>query len=104
MSKLQRTKVHLARERNSAIQKEIDSIDIDSIKEEDIDQDSIDEDKHGNGAVSPIILFAIGGIERENCHEPVGYGSDGVAVIRSVMQAANPALAVKHIKEGMHAG
>jgi len=84
-----------------AIQKEIDSV------KEDIDQDSIDIDKHGHGhghgTVSPII-FAIGGIERENCHEPVGYGSDGVAVIRSVMQASNPALAVKNIKEGMHAG
>eukprot|EP00979_Chaetoceros_neogracilis_P009328 scaffold2116_cov140-Chaetoceros_neogracile.AAC.3 len=47
------------------------------------------------------IIFAIGGIESENCHHPVGYGSDGVAVIRSVMQASDPALAVKFMKEGM---
>eukprot|EP00979_Chaetoceros_neogracilis_P004316 scaffold765_cov151-Chaetoceros_neogracile.AAC.15 len=47
------------------------------------------------------IIFAIGGIESENCHHPAGYGSDGVAVIRSVMQASDPALAVKFMKEGM---
>lgn len=56
--------------------------------------------KETDGGQQPII-FAIGGIESENCHEPVGHGSDGVAVIRSVMQASDPALAVKFIKKGM---
>ena len=81
------------------VKEAIVQMDIDSIDDKDDNDDSAD----GHGAVAPII-FAIGGIERENCHEPVGNGSDGVAVIRSVMQASNPALAVKHIKEGMYAG
>jgi Thiamine monophosphate synthase len=46
----------------------------------------------------PPIILAIGGIEKNNCHEPLAYGADGVAVIRSVMQSADPALAVKEIK------
>ena len=50
---------------------------------------------------SPII-FAIGGIEVENCFEPVNFGADGVAVIRSVMQASNPAEAVVNIKKSMN--
>ena len=86
------------------VKEAIVQMDIDSIDDGSIDDDDDDDDDGGHGGpVSPII-FAIGGIERENCHEPVGYGSDGVAVIRSVMQASNPALAVKHIKEGMYAG
>jgi len=36
------------------------------------------------------IIFAIGGIGAENCNEPVELGADGVAVIRSVMQAEDP--------------
>lgn len=38
---------------------------------------------------SPII-FALGGIDETNCHEPVLFGADGVGVIRSVMQAVDP--------------
>ena len=40
----------------------------------------------------------------DNCSEPVGYGADGVAVIRSVMQASDPAEAVRKIKTGMKEG
>eukprot|EP00559_Dactyliosolen_fragilissimus_P000838 CAMPEP_0184867778 /NCGR_PEP_ID=MMETSP0580-20130426/27673_1 /TAXON_ID=1118495 /ORGANISM="Dactyliosolen fragilissimus" /LENGTH=303 /DNA_ID=CAMNT_0027368231 /DNA_START=262 /DNA_END=1173 /DNA_ORIENTATION=- len=36
-------------------------------------------------------IFAIGGINLENCSEPVTqYGADGVAMIRTVLQAENP--------------
>jgi thiamine-phosphate diphosphorylase len=52
--------------------------------------------------ISPPIIYAIGGIEKNNCHEPVTYGADGVAVIRSVMQSADPARAVKEIKQSMY--
>ena len=50
---------------------------------------------------SPAI-FAIGGINEDNCSEPVRkYGADGVAVIRSVMQAIEPRDVVLTIKEKM---
>mmetsp|Transcript_6773 Transcript_6773/g.9967 ORF Transcript_6773/g.9967 Transcript_6773/m.9967 type:complete len:322 (-) Transcript_6773:33-998(-) len=62
-----------------------------AIKEEEInveegsrEKSSLDERRR-----QPII-FAIGGIGAENCNEPVELGADGVAVIRSVMQAENP--------------
>jgi thiamine-phosphate diphosphorylase len=42
------------------------------------------------GARYPAI-FAIGGIDESNCHIPVTHGADGVAVIRAVLQARNPA-------------
>ncbi len=48
-------------------------------------------------------VFAIGGIDDENCHEPVvNYGADGVAVIRAVMQASKPRKTVISMKEKMH--
>mmetsp|Transcript_13139 Transcript_13139/g.18596 ORF Transcript_13139/g.18596 Transcript_13139/m.18596 type:complete len:325 (-) Transcript_13139:265-1239(-) len=50
----------------------------------------------------PIIL-AIGGVNSTNCHEPVCiYGADGVAVIRSVLQASDPAKAVLDIFSNMN--
>lgn len=47
-------------------------------------------------------VFAIGGIDADKCREPVvEYGADGVAVIRSVMQADDPAEAVRRIRRMM---
>jgi len=47
-------------------------------------------------------VFAIGGIDDENCHEPVvKYGADGVAVIRAVMQSSEPRQTVLEMKEQM---
>lgn len=37
------------------------------------------------------IVFAIGGIDETNCDIPVSHGADGVAVIRAILQASNPA-------------
>jgi thiamine monophosphate synthase len=48
------------------------------------------------------IVFAIGGIDETNCDEPVlKFGADGVAVIRSVLQAPNPADAVLRIRTSL---
>lgn len=53
---------------------------------------------------SPVVL-AIGGIDETNCWEPVlNFGADGVAVIRAVLQASNPADAVLQIQANMHRG
>lgn len=50
---------------------------------------------------SPIVL-AIGGIDETNCHDPVlRFGADGVAVIRAVLQAPNPADAVVRIRASL---
>ena len=47
-------------------------------------------------------VFAIGGIDDENCDEPViSYGADGVAVIRAVMQASEPHKTVLRMKQKM---
>ncbi|GKY97043.1 hypothetical protein MPSEU_000662900 [Mayamaea pseudoterrestris] len=47
-------------------------------------------------------VFAIGGIDEENCNEPVQvFGADGVAVIRAVSEADNPAEAVMRLKAVM---
>lgn len=55
----------------------------------------------GNVSGRPVI-FAIGGINSSTCHDPVvKYGADGVAVIRSVMQADDPAAAVRLIQQRM---
>jgi len=54
----------------------------------------------GSNKNAPVI-FAIGGLEISNCHEPVLKGADGVAVIRSVMQASNPP-DMRQIKECMY--
>lgn len=44
---------------------------------------------------SPIV-YAIGGIDEYNCREPVRkYGANGVAAIRSVMQAEDPGRVVR---------
>lgn len=48
-----------------------------------------------------IPIFAIGGIDDSNCHEPVALGADGVAVIRAVVQADDPAGAVRNILGNM---
>lgn len=50
----------------------------------------------------PPIIFAIGGIDKTNCHEPVLiFGADGVATIRTIMQASDPREAVKCMKKAM---
>jgi len=36
------------------------------------------------------VVFAIGGIDESNCSIPVQHGADGVAVIRSILQADHP--------------
>ncbi|KAL3903234.1 MAG: hypothetical protein SGILL_010523, partial [Bacillariaceae sp.] len=46
-------------------------------------------------------VFAIGGIDDTNCDEPVALGADGVAVIRAVLQADNPADMVSWLQEEM---
>lgn len=56
--------------------------------------------KFCNDRPSPIV-FAIGGIDETNCHEPVSYGADGVGVIRSVMQADDPGAAACGICKSM---
>ena len=51
---------------------------------------------------SPPLVLAIGGIDDTNCHEPVAtYGADGVAVIRSILQADDPAQMTHQIKTNM---
>ena len=47
-------------------------------------------------ATTPAVL-AIGGLEARNCHEPLQLGAHGVTVIRSVLQADDPAESVMHI-------
>ena len=49
----------------------------------------------------PPLIFAIGGIDEQNCKEPVKYGADGVATIRTVMQADDPREAVKLMNTAM---
>lgn len=49
---------------------------------------------------SPPIM-AIGGIDESNCHEPVGLGADGVAVIRAVLQADHPTERVEVMQRNM---
>ena len=46
-------------------------------------------------------IFAIGGISESNCHEPVALGADGVATIRTVMQASDPGEAVERMRCAM---
>lgn len=68
-----------------------------------------DDNRSGNGngadltAVQkkPPIIFAIGGIDEQNCNEPVKYGADGVATIRTVMQADDPRKVVKEMNAAM---
>ena len=53
------------------------------------------------GANKPPIIFAIGGIDEQNCNEPVKYGADGVATIRTVMKADDPRVAVRLMNAAM---
>lgn len=46
-------------------------------------------------------VFAIGGIDENNCQIPVQEGADGVAVIRAVLRADDPADATHCIHESM---
>ena len=54
----------------------------------------------GSGFNMPIVI-AVGGINDMNCREPVLFGADGVAVIRSIMQADDPGAMAKLIKMKM---
>jgi thiamine-phosphate pyrophosphorylase len=50
-------------------------------------------------------VLAIGGIDETNCEEPVcAFGADGVAVIRAVLRASDPADAVLQIQASMGSG
>ena len=52
---------------------------------------------------TPPVIFAIGGIDEQNCHEPVlKFDADGIAVIRTVMQAPDPREIVRRMKKVMH--
>ena len=47
-------------------------------------------------------VLAIGGINGQNCQEPVRvFGADGAATIRAVLQAPDPALEVQKMKQNM---
>lgn len=66
------------------------------------DNDGDNDDTKKTLLPLPPIIFAIGGIDQHNCHEPViSYGADGVATIRTVMQASNPSEVVQCMKSAM---
>lgn len=69
--------------------------------EEEINVDEFREESPLDERKRKPIIFAIGGIDSENCNEPVKLGADGVAVIRSIMQADNPAGMVSLMKVAM---
>lgn len=46
-------------------------------------------------------VLAIGGIDASNCHIPVEYGADGIATIRAVLEAEDPADSVRSIRANM---
>jgi len=50
-------------------------------------------------ALVPPIIFAIGGIDEINAKEPIALGADGVAAIRSILCASEPAHVAKTINE-----
>ena len=52
-------------------------------------------------SVFALPVFALGGIDETNCHEPVLLGADGVGVIRSVMKAEDPQMVVDRMKKSM---
>ncbi len=52
-------------------------------------RNALSEEAMKLGKECPIV-FGIGGIDENNCHIPIGYGADGVAVIRAILQAPNP--------------
>ena len=47
------------------------------------------------------LVFAVGGINVDNCRIPIEFGADGVAMIRAVMQAPNPREMVQIIHNNM---
>lgn len=48
------------------------------------------------------IVFAIGGIDVNNCHEPVSkFGADGVSIIRAILQSPDPAATTEKIYQSM---
>jgi thiamine-phosphate pyrophosphorylase len=49
-------------------------------------------------------LYALGGVESDNAASCADAGADGVAVIRAVWQARDPALAAKTLVEAVRAG
>lgn len=59
------------------------------------------EDRRKAEIASCPAIFAIGGIDESNCHIPVTHGADGVAVIRAVLRALDPADATASIHEKM---
>jgi len=66
---------------------------------------SNDEDGVADSCHRPPIIYAIGGINQHNCREPVvRYGADGVAIIRSVMQASDPGGVVRSIQDRLVVG
>ncbi len=67
------------------------------------DKDESDCEKRNlsRRSIPSPIFYAIGGIDFDNCREPVQLGADGVAVIRSVMQAPDPAKIVSQMKDIM---
>ncbi|CAB9503161.1 Thiamine-phosphate synthase [Seminavis robusta] len=46
-------------------------------------------------------VFAIGGIHANNCAEPISMGATGVATIRAILQAKDPAVVVCGMKHNM---
>lgn len=46
-------------------------------------------------------FLAIGGIDENNCNVPLKEGADGVAVIRSVLKASDPAVTASKLYENM---
>lgn len=63
-------------------------------------EDSIKASQSPHNYIVPII-FGIGGIDETNCDCPIANGADGVAVIRAVLQAPDPADATIRIHEKM---
>jgi len=57
--------------------------------------------RDGNDKIIIPKIFAIGGISEGNCWEPVHLGADGVAMIRSVMQADDPEYATRNMHKAM---
>ena len=51
------------------------------------------------GSVCPVL--AIGGINTKNCAEPIVFGASGVATIRAIMQAKDPATIVQDMVNTM---
>ena len=54
-------------------------------------------------AATTLPLVAIGGIDAGNAADVADAGADGVAVIRAIMQAADPAEAVRSLLGAVHA-